>query len=127
PFLHNLKLHGPRGELVHVKGVFDDGTMVNVIGAEAFEKFRHRLASVGQSSSLLKMADGSLVRSAGKWCGPVEVEGTTRHGQFEVFPSGGSWDLLFGKPLLTTFNMTHRYETDEISFENDGRTTLMRN
>ncbi|KZP28224.1 hypothetical protein FIBSPDRAFT_729357, partial [Athelia psychrophila] len=127
PFLHNLRLHGPHGEIVRIQGVFDDSAMVNVISAEAFGKFKHWLTSVGPSDSLLKMADGSLVRSAGKWCGSVEVKGASRQGQFEVFLSGGSWDLLFGKPLLTTFNMTHWCETDEISFDDGGRTVRMPN
>ncbi|KZP23046.1 hypothetical protein FIBSPDRAFT_667142, partial [Athelia psychrophila] len=127
PFLHKLKLHGPRGEIVRIQGVFDDGAMVNVISTEAFGKFKHRLVEAGPSISMLKMADGSLVRSGGRWGGEVEVEGAIRRGQFEVFPSGGSWDLLFGKPLLTTFRMTHEYETDSINFIDNGKTVLMPN
>jgi hypothetical protein len=55
----------------------------------------------------------------------VEVNGVTREGVFEIFPSGNSWALLFGKPLMKTFGMVHRYDNDTISFDGpSGQVTI---
>lgn len=35
---------------------------------------------------------------------------------FEVFPSGGSWRMLIGKPLLEQLKASHNYDTDLIFF-----------
>lgn len=67
------------------------------------------------SDRLLQMADGTIVPSRGKWSGTVEICGIQRRGMFEIFPSGGSWALLFGKPLMKTFDMEHHYADDTIS------------
>ncbi|KAJ3902106.1 hypothetical protein F5879DRAFT_991305 [Lentinula edodes] len=48
------------------------------------------------------MLDGSGEQS-------TEVEGG-----FEVFDSGGSWNFLFGKPLLEKFAAVHDYQKDSI-------------
>jgi hypothetical protein len=39
---------------------------------------------------------------------------------FEVFPSGGSWSFLFGKPLLERFAAVHDYDTDTIRIPGKG-------
>jgi hypothetical protein len=71
------------------------------------------------------MANGSLVPSTGNWMGAISVGGVSLQGAFEIFPSGGSWALLFGKPLLKMFDMTHRYKDDTISLEGpSGMVTL---
>ena len=55
------------------------------------------------------MADGTIVPSVGRWPGTIEVCGIWRNRTFEIFPSGGSWALLFRKPLMKMFNMEHCY------------------
>jgi hypothetical protein len=60
------------------------------------------------------MADGSLVPSTGVWTGhvtwgPVQVETS-----FEVFPSGGFWRMLIGKPLLEQSGALQDYSNDSI-------------
>lgn len=40
PFVHGVKLHGPKGEIVRIKGVFDDGAMINAIDSGIFEKIK---------------------------------------------------------------------------------------
>jgi hypothetical protein len=53
----------------------------------------------------------------------VEVCGVLNEGVFELFPSGGSWGLLFSEPLLTTFDMHHHYGNDTIAiwFDHNGQ------
>ncbi|KAJ7158279.1 hypothetical protein C8R43DRAFT_1124887 [Mycena crocata] len=58
------------------------------------------------------MADGRLLPSIGTWTGSVDVGGVTREGTFEVFDSGGAWAVLFGKPLLESFEAVHDYKAD---------------
>ncbi|KAG1758077.1 hypothetical protein EDD22DRAFT_762312, partial [Suillus occidentalis] len=60
------------------------------------------------------MADGLLVPSTGVWTGhitwgPVQVETS-----FEVFPSGGLWRMLIGKPLLEQSSALQDYSNDSI-------------
>ena len=38
PFVHGVKLHGPKGEIDRLKGVFDDGAMINAMDSRVFEK-----------------------------------------------------------------------------------------
>ncbi|KAJ7123806.1 hypothetical protein C8R43DRAFT_899512, partial [Mycena crocata] len=58
--------------------------------------------------------DAVLVPSRGFWSGDVCLGGEWRPGRFEVFPSGGAWAMLFGKPLLTSFSAWHGYGEDVI-------------
>ena len=37
---------------------------------------------------------------------------------FEMFPSGGSWAFLVGKPIQRLFSAIHNHTTDEISIPN---------
>lgn len=60
------------------------------------------------------MANGAIVPSHGIWQGVIKFGGVCREGQFEVFPSGGAWTMLFGKPLLEEFRMIQDYTTDEL-------------
>ena len=125
PFVHTVALQGPKGEVVRIRGVFDDGATINAIDWKVFETVKHRLSRLMDSDRILRMADGSLVPSDGKWIGIIEVGGVSLEGAFEIFPSGNSWALLFGKPLLKTFDMTHRYKNDTISLEGpSGLVTL---
>lgn len=114
PFVHGVRLHGPKGEIVRMKGVFDDGALINAIDSKLFEKVSKRLSKIEPSDKLLRMANRALVESKGVWRGTVEVGGVKRIGAFEIFPSGDSWALLFGKPLLVEFGAIHKYKGDTI-------------
>ena len=125
PFVHGVELHGPKGETVRLRGVFDDGATINVIDEKTFAMVKHRLNKPNPSDRIMRMADGSLVPSVGNWMGTICVGGVSMQGGFEIFPSGNSWALLFGKPLLKIFDMTHRYKDDTISLEGPlGTVTL---
>jgi len=114
PFVHTVCLMGPKGEVVWIRSVFDDGAMLNVIDAGVFETVKGRLTGLTKSLKILRMADGRLVPSLGVWTGEFEVKGLRRGGSFEVFDSGGAWALLFRKPLLAAFDAFHGYGLDEV-------------
>ncbi|KAK6984429.1 hypothetical protein R3P38DRAFT_3452593 [Favolaschia claudopus] len=87
PFIQHVELGGPRGEIVRMRSVIDDGAMVSAIDADVYEKIKHRLAPLRSSARILRMADGRLT-------------------------PGGAWALLFGKPLLEKFDAVHEYSPD---------------
>jgi hypothetical protein len=43
PFVHEVELHGPKGEIVRFRGVFDDGATINAIDEKLFAMIKHRL------------------------------------------------------------------------------------
>ena len=57
------------------------------------------------------MANGNIVNPVGCW---KEVGSATVEGSFKVFDSGGGWDFLFGKTLMTAFEPVHDYAVDEV-------------
>jgi hypothetical protein len=114
PFVQNVQLKGPKGEIVRMRSVFDDGAMVNAIDAKVYSQVKPRLSPLQLSKRLLRMADGRLVPSMGTWSGMVSVVDVEHYGEFEVFDSGNAWALLFGKPLLKEFRAIHDYDMDEI-------------
>ena len=67
PFVLGVKLHGPKGEIVWLKGVLDDGTMISAINSGVFKKIRKRLSKVELSDRLLHMVNGMIVPSGEKW------------------------------------------------------------
>ncbi|KAF8131679.1 hypothetical protein EV363DRAFT_1165548, partial [Boletus edulis] len=115
PFLATPSLHGPKGERARFLAVMDNGAMINAIDTAAFQRIARRLHPLSPSSRKLRMANGSVVSSTGTWTGKFEWGPLTTHTAFEVFPSGGSWRMLIGKPLLEQVKATHDYSDDSIS------------
>jgi len=125
PFIHQVRLHGPQGEIVRVWANVDDGAMREIMSSSMFKKVKHRLGTASPSSQLLRVANGVIIRSEARWEGKMDVNGISANVAFEVFDSGGKWDFLFGKTLLETFRATHDYESDEITVHgNEGKVTL---
>ena len=121
PFVHGVELSGPKGEIVRFRSVFDDGALVNAIDEILYRALKGRLAALTPSERILRMADGRLVPSVGVWKGTVTVKGINREGSFEIFNSNSAWGMLFGKPLLKTFNAVHDYSEDIIRIpQKDG-------
>ncbi|KIK79931.1 hypothetical protein PAXRUDRAFT_43412, partial [Paxillus rubicundulus Ve08.2h10] len=114
PFLATPALQGPQGEKVQFLAIVDNGAMINAIDTTAYQRIARQLNKLSTSTRTLRMADSSLVPSTGTWAGTSEwgtVQVTT---MFEVFPSGGSWRMLIGKPLLEQLTAIHNYNTDSI-------------
>ncbi|KAF8997537.1 hypothetical protein BDZ89DRAFT_921305, partial [Hymenopellis radicata] len=114
PYTQRVILEGPQGENVRLTAVFDDGSMVGAIDSAVFRKVAHRLSALKPSSRWLRMANGVRVPSDGVWEGKVTVGGVIGRGAFEIFAGGGSWEVLFGKPLLREFHAVHEYSTDTV-------------
>ena len=125
PFVHQVRFHGPQGEVIRVWANIDDGAMKEVMSSATFHKVKRRLGTTLPSSQLLRVANGAVVKSEAKWKGKVEVNGVSSEVVFEVFDSGGKWDFLFGKTLLENFKAIHDYRSDEITLHSTkGKTTL---
>ena len=127
PFQMVARLCGPQGECVRFLAMVDNGTMINAIDMEAHSRITKRLSPLQQSNWTLHMADGSLVPSSGLWTGtfewgPVCVETTC-----EVFPSGGSWQMLVGKPLLEQTHAIKAYKTDTILLPEEDKYICVEN
>ena len=114
PFIHGVELSGLKGEIVRFRNIFDDGALVNAIDEALYLTLKGRLTALTPSGRILRVADGRRVPSLGVWRGTVTVRGISREGSFEIFNSNGAWGMLFGKPLLKTFNAVHDYKEDII-------------
>ena len=114
PFVHGITVNGPKGSFVRVRGVFDSGAMVNAMCSAVYDSIKHRLSPLRKSRRRLRMADGSIVPSTGQWVGHISLGNTTAVCSFEVFPSGGSWGFLVGKPMQRSFGAIHDHATDEV-------------
>jgi hypothetical protein len=119
PFIHQVQLHRPQGEIVRVWALFDEGAMREAMSTRNFQESKHRLGTLLPSSLALRMADGSIVKSSGRWEGEIGMKNITVKGAFEIFDSKGNWDFLFGKTLLKAFKAIHDYNTDEVKIEGE--------
>ncbi|KAG0692761.1 hypothetical protein DFH29DRAFT_817167, partial [Suillus ampliporus] len=120
PFLTVPFLHGPQGEKVRFLAIVDNGAMINAIDTAAFQQIARRLSPLSPSQRTLRMTDGSLVLSTGVWTGHVTWGPMHLETSFEVFPSGGSWRMLIGKPLLEQSCAIQDYSNDSILFASHG-------
>ena len=126
PFEKEISLIGVNGELVALKATFDDCAMVNVIDKVAFEEVKNQLSEPQPSRKVMRMANGALIPSNGSWSGVVVVDSVRTNGTFEIFASGGAWNVLFGKPLLQAFGAIHEYTTDTITLHsNDSEPAII--
>jgi hypothetical protein len=103
PFIHEVCLQGPRGEVVRVRATFDDGAMICAMSTSIFEQVRHQLGAWKPLTRVLRMANGTVARSEAIWSGTVELDRVRTTGAFEVFDSTGGWSFLLGKPMLQSF------------------------
>src|SRR5882762_1306972 len=67
PFTHGVILHGTKGSIVQIQGVFYDGAMINAIDENVFKQVKRRISKWSPSKRKLKMADGMLIPSKGRW------------------------------------------------------------
>jgi hypothetical protein len=129
PFLHNIEILGPNGEINRVRALSNGGAMVGAMCTSIFHKVQHRMGNSEPSKRLLRMANGAIEPSKRWWEGPIRLGNVIVQGQFEVFNSGGGWGFLFGKPLLWLFNTIHNYDTDTVTVRdpNTKVTTVLYN
>ena len=67
--------------------------MKEVMSSAMFRKVKHRMGTAAPSSQLLRVANGTIIRSEARWEGCVDINGIDADVAFEVFDSGGKWDL----------------------------------
>ncbi|KAG1830078.1 hypothetical protein DFJ58DRAFT_737075 [Suillus subalutaceus] len=127
PFIHQIELEGPQGELVRVRVLFDNGAMVSAMCTSIFEKVKHRLHEWSRSDRQLRMANGTIIKAVTRWTGTVRIKGVKARSTFEVFDSGGSWGFLFGKPMLQAFAAVHEYTPDTITIADKTQMALLSN
>jgi len=73
PFVHPVELRGEAGGMVKIEGLFDDGAMVNSISEKIFALVKDALGELAASEKALRMADGTIVPSRGRWSGEVTL------------------------------------------------------
>ena len=105
---------------MNIRGLFDDGAMVNSLCKATYLSMKESLGSLLPSTCTLCMANGMIVPSTGKWVRDVHLGTQSSQSTFEVFPSRGGWSLLVGKPLLEQFRAVHNYGNDTICLPNDN-------
>ena len=88
--------------------------MINAVDTDTYNRVAQRLITLQPSNRTLCMADGSLVPSLGIWRGAFEWDPVQVDTTFKVFPSGASWQMLVGKPLLEQVRAVQDYSTDTI-------------
>jgi len=115
PFLAMPCLQGPEGERVRFLAVVNNGAMINAMDTAAYMRITQRLSPLSPSSQKLQMANRLVILSTGVWVGNLKWGLLTIQTTFKVFPSGGSWRMLIGKPLLEQVKATHDYGTDSIT------------
>ena len=120
PFTHMVGLKGERGIITNIKGLFDDGAMVNSLCKSIYTSMQSILGNLLPSSRTQRMANGSHIPLAGRWVGDIYLGTQMVKSSFKVFPSGGGWSLLFEKPLLEQFRAMHDYENDTICIPKDN-------
>ena len=81
PFVHQVRLHGPQGEVVRVWANVDDGAMKEVMSKEKFQMVKHRLGRATPSRQLLRVANGVIIQSEARWEGEIEVNGIREIGR----------------------------------------------
>jgi hypothetical protein len=45
PFLHYVSFAGPKGEIIRVKALFDEGAMISAMCTTVFDSIKHRLGN----------------------------------------------------------------------------------
>lgn len=115
PFITQINMYGTDGDLSNFHPHVDDRAMINTIDIEAYRTASKHMEHLMPSTCILRMADGSLVPSVGVWNGRIKWHNATTTAAFEVFPSGGSWKVLIGKPLLHQLQAIHDYSNNTIT------------
>src|SRR6266481_10057409 len=110
-----------------MQAVIDGSAMRNTICTTKWHAQKHRLAPLSPSKTTLCVADNHHIPSEGRWTGIVDIAGTEAMQSFEVFNSRGTFQIILGKPWLSYVQAVHRYNTDWITFQTQGRETTISN
>ncbi|KAF8216906.1 hypothetical protein K438DRAFT_1559956, partial [Mycena galopus ATCC 62051] len=125
--MHWSSFEGPNGECMRGNGTWDTGADVGAIDKRWYLERAKRMGALGVPKKTLKMVDGTLVKTYGQWIGELDVEGVRIRGVFEVFESGGGWDVLIGRPIMAAISAFHDTKRDVITVSAGERTATLEN
>lgn len=111
PYQRWVGLQGDGLEVV-ARGTVDAGSQANVIDAALWAAHERSLGPLKASKTLLRVADGKASRCLGRWEGMIRMDEVQRRTSFEVFDSGGAFEVLLGKPWLTETKAVQSFEDD---------------
>lgn len=118
PFIHPVHLRTNTGNIdtgsTTMMGLFDSGAMINAVSRTAFERAIPQLGSMLRSYRMLRMANGNLTPSAGRWIGHIQVAAHTVVAEFEIFDHSSGWEVLIGKGLLAQIGAVQDYQADTV-------------
>lgn len=97
--------------------------MLNVIDFTFWLSSGGSLGELVPSKARARVANGSIIRSQGRWVGEVILGPIRAKGGFEVIESGGSFEVLLGKPWLGEARLRHDFENDELQSA-DGKVCI---
>ncbi|QRW02375.1 integrase core domain protein [Ceratobasidium sp. AG-Ba] len=102
---------------VEARGTVDAGSQANVMDAALWAANQVRLGPLLPTRTLLRVADGKASKCLGKWRGVIEMDRVGVRTEFEVFDSGGAFEVLLGKPWLTLVKAEQRFEDDSLKLD----------
>lgn len=117
PFLINVGLRDEKGRLVEEEGMVDDGAMINTIDSHLYEQSKRKIGGWKPSTRQFRMANGTIVPGEACWEGDMQLGDLSVSTRCEVFNSGGSWNVLVGKPLLEQLRVIHNYSENSLQIE----------
>lgn len=92
PIIHQVKLHGQKGEIVLVWGLFNNGAMVDVMSMETYEQCKAQNVTTGKVCSTPENGKREHSDPIRMLEGNVELGGATMEASFKVFDSDSGWD-----------------------------------
>ncbi|KAJ3709711.1 hypothetical protein C8R42DRAFT_555775, partial [Lentinula raphanica] len=102
------------GMKLSVEALVDGGAMVAAMDKSCYERVKDKIKGWENSTKRLRMANGVVVSAVAQWRGKVKLQGVTVEGVLQVFDSGGSWEVLLGKPLLHALGAVHDFRDDSL-------------
>lgn len=123
PFRQRIKLAGASKYPVRATALVDDGAMRNCISTRMWQAYGHCLGSLTPTTLRVSVANNQTVPIDGLWHGEVDIGGTTSEANFVVFNCNGAFDIILGKPWLTSVKASHDYATDTLIIPTGENTT----
>ncbi|GAB1528281.1 hypothetical protein RhiTH_011473 [Rhizoctonia solani] len=96
-------------QAVKSRSTINAGSQANILDAALWAANKSSLGPLKPSQTLLQVADSKASQCLGQWTGQVELAGQAQWSSFEVFDSGGAFEVLLGKPWLTQAKATQSF------------------
>lgn len=114
-FVHKVELMGQGDKSIEINALFDDGAMVNTMSLKFYLENKEGMGQLEESKMRLRMANGEITKTKGKWKGEVGIKGHKEKVEFEVIPTTNCWEVLIGKPFMIATRATHDYGSNKIT------------